>query len=150
MNEAEAGMVMSKILSFSVDDGFAEGFQSMIEASGYKNRSRFFRDAAALLSELKQRGELNEMDDDVVVDGHIIVYYQHDAEHRLLEIRHSHELNITSYNHSCLTHSHACADVLHAIGTAAKFRNAIERFQNTPQVDKVVFVSAPVREEGCC
>ena len=141
---------MSQILSFSVDDAFAKGFDSMIEASGYKNRSRFFRDAATQFSELKQRGELQDMSEDAVVEGHIIVYYQHAAEHRLLEIRHSDTLNVTSYNHSCLSHSHTCVDVLHAIGKAKDFRNTIELFQNTPMVDKVVFASAPVRDEGCC
>ena len=141
---------MSKILSFSVDDAFAKGFDSMIEASGYKNRSRFFRDAATQFSELKQRGELQDMGSDTVVEGHIIVYYQHAAEHRLLEIRHSDTLNVTSYNHSCLSHSHTCVDVLHAIGKAKDFRDTIELFQNTPLVDKVVFASAPVRDEGCC
>ena len=141
---------MSKILSFSVDDAFAKGFDSMIEASGYKNRSRFFRDAATQFSELKQRGELQDMGSDTVVEGHIIVYYQHDAEHRLLEIRHSDTLNVTSYNHSCLSHSHTCVDVLHAIGKAKDFRDTIELFQNTSLVDKVVFASAPVRDEGCC
>jgi metal-responsive CopG/Arc/MetJ family transcriptional regulator len=141
---------MSKILSFSVDDAFAKGFDSMIEASGYKNRSRFFRDAATQFSELKQRGELQDMSEDAVVEGHIIVYYQHAAEHRLLEIRHSDTLNVTSYNHSCLSHSHTCVDVLHAIGKAKDFRDTIELFQNTPMVDKVVFASAPVRDEGCC
>ena len=141
---------MSKILSFSVDDAFAKGFDSMIEASGYKNRSRFFRDAATQFSELKQRGELQDMSEDAVVEGHIIVYYQHAAEHRLLEIRHSDTLNVNSYNHSCLSHSHTCVDVLHAIGKAKDFRNTIELFQNTPLVDKVVFASAPVRDDGCC
>ena len=141
---------MSQILSFSVDDAFAKGFDSMIEASGYKNRSRFFRDAATQFSELKQRGELHSMNDDAVVEGHIIVYYQHAAEHRLLEIRHSDTLNVTSYNHSCLSHSHTCVDVLHAIGKAKDFRNTIELFHNTPMVDKVVFASAPVRNDGCC
>lgn len=141
---------MSQILSFSVDDAFAKGFDSMIEASGYKNRSRFFRDAATQFSELKQRGELQDMSEDAVVEGHIIVYYQHAAEHRLLEIRHSDTLNVTSYHHSCLSHSHTCVDVLHAIGKAKDFRDTIELFQNTPMVDKVVFASAPVRDEGCC
>lgn len=141
---------MSQILSFSVDDAFAKGFDSMIEASGYKNRSRFFRDAATQFSELKQRGELQDMSEDAVVEGHIIVYYQHAAEHRLLEIRHSDTLNVTSYNHSCLSHSHTCVDILHAIGKAKDFRYTIELFQNTPMVDKVVFASAPVRDEGCC
>jgi hypothetical protein len=39
---------------------------------------------------------------------------------------------------------------MHAIGTAAQFREAIEQLQNIPNVDKVSMVSAPVREEGCC
>ena len=141
---------MSKIISFSVDDSFAGGLEGMIQASGYKNRSRFLRDAAVMFAELKQRGELNDMPDEEVVEGHLIIYYQHDAEEKLLEIRHSHELNITSYNHSCLSHSHTCVDVLHAVGKAMNFRKAIELFQNTAQVDKVVFVSAPVRDDGCC
>lgn len=141
---------MSKIISFSVDDSFAGGLEGMIQASGYKNRSRFLRDAAVMFAELKQRGELNDMPDEEVVEGHLIIYYQHDAEEKLLEIRHSHELNITSYNHSCLSHSHTCVDVLHAVGKAVNFRKAIELFQNTAQVDKVVFVSAPVRDHGCC
>ena len=141
---------MSKIISFSVDDSFAGGLEGMIQASGYKNRSRFLRDAAVMFAELKQRGELNDMPDEEVVEGHLIIYYQHDAEEKLLEIRHSHELNITSYNHSCLSHSHTCVDVLHAVGKAMNFRKAIELFQNTAQVDKVVFISAPVRDDGCC
>lgn len=141
---------MSKIISFSVDDSFAGGLEGMIQASGYKNRSRFLRDAAVMFAELKQRGELNDMPDEEVVEGHLIIYYQHHAEEKLLEIRHSHELNITSYNHSCLSHSHTCVDVLHAVGKAMNFRKAIELFQNTAQVDKVVFVSAPVRDDGCC
>lgn len=141
---------MSKIISFSVDDSFAGGLEGMMQASGYKNRSRFLRDAAVMFAELKQRGELNDMPDEEVVEGHLIIYYQHDAEEKLLEIRHSHELNITSYNHSCLSHSHTCVDVLHAVGKAMNFRKAIELFQNTAQVDKVVFVSAPVRDDGCC
>ena len=90
------------------------------------------------------------MADDEVVAGHLVVYYQHDAEGRLLEIRHNHELKVTSYTHSCLDHSHTCVDGLHAIGNAEHFRQAIETLQNTPNIDKVTFVSAPVRDEGCC
>ena len=26
----------------------------------------------------------------------------------------------------------------------------IEKLQNTPNVDKVVFITAPMREDGCC
>ena len=141
---------MSKIISFSVDDTFAAGLDQLMGDSGYQNRSRFLRDAAMAFADIKRRGELSEMADDEVVEGHLVVYYQHDAEGRLLEIRHNHELKVTSYNHSCLDHSHTCVDVLHAIGNAEHFRQAIETLQNTPNIDKVTFVAAPVRDEGCC
>ncbi|MBH34624.1 MAG: hypothetical protein CMB74_04140 [Euryarchaeota archaeon] len=141
---------MSKIISFSVDDDFAGGLDKLMDDSGYQNRSRFLRDAASAFADMKRRGELAEMADEEVVEGHLIIYYQHEAESKLLEIRHSNKLNVTSYNHSCLAHSHTCVDVLHAIGTAASFRGTIEFLQNTANVDKVTFVSAPLREDGCC
>ena len=141
---------MSKIISVSVDDDFAAGLDTLMRDSGYQNRSRFIRDAAAAFADMKRRGELAEMDNDEIVEGHLIVYYQHDAEVKLLEIRHSNNLNVTSYNHSCLAHSHTCVDVLHAIGTAEQFRNTIEALQNTTNVDKVTFTAAPHREDGCC
>ena len=141
---------MSKIISFSVDDDFAGGLDTLMQDSGYQNRSRFLRDAAAAFADMKRRGELAEMDNNEIVEGHLIVYYQHDAEVKLLEIRHSNNLNVTSYNHSCLAHSHTCVDVLHAIGTAEQFRNTIEALQNTASVDKVSFSAAPMRDEGCC
>ena len=71
---------MSKIISFSVDDSFAQSLENLIDASGYQNRSRFLRDAAVAFADMKRRGELSEMADEEVVEGHIVVYYQHDAE----------------------------------------------------------------------
>jgi len=141
---------MSKIISFSADNAFADQLERLMEASGYNNRSRFLRDAAQHFAEMKQRGDLKDMDDDEVIEGHLIIYYQHGVEAKLLEIRHSHDLDISSYNHNCLTHSHTCVDVLHAVSKAVNFRTAIELFQNTPSVDKVNFISAPMREDGCC
>ena len=141
---------MSKIISFSVDQQFANGLERLMEEAGCHNRSRFLRDAALAYADMKRRGELAEMPDEEVIEGHLIVYYQHDAEGKLLEVRHSNALNITSYNHSCLTHSHTCVDVLHAIGPAKAFREAVETFNNTPNIDKVTFIAAPLRAEGCC
>jgi metal-responsive CopG/Arc/MetJ family transcriptional regulator len=141
---------MSKIISFSADNQFADNLDSLMDASGYQNRSRFLRDAANYFAEIQRRGELRDMKDDEVIEGHLVVYYQHGVEAKLLEIRHSHDLEITSYNHSCLTHSHTCVDVLHALGKAVNFRTAIDLLRNTPNVDKVTFISAPMREDGCC
>ena len=141
---------MSQIISFSADDLFADGLETMIEKSGYQNRSRFLRDAAVLFAELKQRGELENMADDEVVEGHIIVYYQHNVERKLIDLRHSDLLDVSTYNHSCLKHSHSCVDIMQAIGPAKAYRHVIEELQNTPSVDKVTFISAPMREHGCC
>ncbi len=141
---------MSQIISFSADKAFAKSLEDLIIKSGYQNRSRFLRDAALFFSEIQQRGELNDMKDDEVVEGNIIIYYQHGIESKILDIRHSHEIEISSYNHNCLKHSHSCVDIIQALGTASNFRKVIEQLQNTPSVDKVTFISAPMREDGCC
>ena len=141
---------MSRIISFSSDDEFSDNLEHLIKKSGYKNRSRFLRDAALFFAEYKQRGELVDMKDEEIVEGHIVIYYQHGIESKLLDLRHTNSLEIANYNHSCLTHSHTCVDVLQAMGSAVNFRNMIINLQDTPNVDKVTFVSAPMREDGCC
>ena len=141
---------MSQIISFSADKEFAADFDSLIERSGYKNRSRFIRDAALFFAEMQQRGDLVNMDPNEIVEGHLVVHYQHGNEQKLLDLRHSDLVEVASYNHSSLKHSHACVDVIQAKGTASNLRLVIEQLQNTPDVDKVSFITAPMREDGCC
>ncbi len=141
---------MSQIISFSADKEFAADFDQLIERSGYKNRSRFIRDAALFYAEIQQRGDLMSMDGDLVIEGHLVVYYQHGNEQKLLDLRHSDLIEVASYNHNSLKHSHTCVDVLQAKGKAANLRLIIEQLQNTSNVDKVSFISAPMREDGCC
>jgi len=141
---------MSRVISFSTDDEFANSLDDLVGKSGYQNRSRFIRDASMFFAEMQQRGELNDMRDDEVVEAMLIVHYQHGIEQKLLELRHSNELDVSSYNHTCLPHSHTCVDVMNAKGTAKQYKKIIESLQNTPKVDKVTFVSAPLRESGCC
>ena len=141
---------MSRIISFSADSDFADDFDDLIARSGYKNRSRFIRDAALLFAEIQQRGDLADMDDELIIEGHLVVYYQHGNEQKLLDLRHSDLIEVASYNHSSLKHSHACVDVLQTKGKAANLRLIIEQLQNTKDVDKVSFISAPMRDDGCC
>jgi len=141
---------MSRVISFSTDEEFANSLDDLVTTSGYKNRSRFIRDASLHFAEIKQRGELEDMQGDVVLEAMIIVYYQHGIEQKLMDLRHSNELDVSSYNHACLPHSHTCVDVMHAKGTAQQYREIIKSLQNTPKVDKVSFVSAPMRDSGCC
>ena len=141
---------MSQIISFSADKEFAADFDNLIERSGYKNRSRFIRDAALFFAEMQQRGDLMNMDPNEIIEGHLVVYYQHGNEQKLLDLRHSNLIEVASYNHSSLKHSHACVDVLQTKGKAGNLRLIIEQLQNTQDVDKVSFISAPMREDGCC
>ena len=143
---------MSLVISFSVDREFAKDFDNLIERSGYRNRSRFIRDASLFFAEKQQRGDLVEMDEAETVEGHLVVYYQHDhgKGQKLLDLRHSELIEVASYTHSSLKHSHTCVDLLQVKGSAGNIRFVVEDLQNTPNVDKVSFVVAPMREDGCC
>ena len=143
---------MSQIISFSAESSFAKDFDSLIERSGYRNRSRFIRDASLFFAEIQQRGDLAEMDEGETVEGHLVVYYQHDhgKGQKLLDLRHSDLIEVSSYTHSSLKHSHTCVDLLQVKGSAGNIRFVIEDLQNTQHVDKVAFVVAPMRDDGCC
>ena len=143
---------MSQIISFSADRDFARDFDNLIERSGYKNRSRFIRDASLFFAEKQQRGDLVEMDEATIVEGHLVVYYQHDhgKGQKLLDLRHSELVEVSSYSHSSLKHSHSCVDLLQIKGPAGNIRLVIEELQNTSQIDKVSFIVAPMRDDGCC
>ena len=141
---------MSQIISFSADKYFAGILEELIEKSGYQNRSRFLRDAALYFSEMQQRGDLENMRDDEFIQGHMITYYQHGIENKLLHIRHSNEIDVATYSHTSLKQSHTCVNVMQATGRADSFREIIKQLKNTPDVDKVVFISAPLRDQGCC
>ena len=142
---------MSRIISFSADREFAESFETLIEKSGYTNRSRFLRDASLYFAEIQQRGDLMNMDDNQVVEGHIIVHYQERTEQRLMVSR-TDSIEVAAYHHSSrLGHScHSCVDVVHVKGLASDVRSVFEKLQNTPRVDKVSFTIAPMRMEECC
>ena len=84
-----------------------------------------------------------------ILEGHLIVYYQHGTDQKLM-VSHSDTLEVASYNHSSLTYSHSCVDVIQVKGEASNVRQVIEKLQNTNNVDKVSFVTAPMRNEGCC
>ncbi len=142
---------MSRIISLSVDNQFANDLDNLIEKSGYRNRSRFLRDAALFFAEVQQKGELMNMAEDLTVEGHLVVYYQHGAEQKLM-VNRSKELEVAAYHHSSrLGHScHSSVDVVHVKGSAKNVRNTYKQLQDTPNVDKVTFISAPMRDEACC
>ena len=141
---------MSRVVSFSVDNQFADELDAIVVKLGYSNRSRFLRDASLHFAEQLQRGTLESMKSDEKVEGVLIVYYQHGVEQKLHDVMHSSKISVASYNHSCLVNSHTCVDTMQASGTAEQFRVVMRTLQNTENVDRVEFVQAPMREHGCC
>ncbi|MDE0857714.1 MAG: hypothetical protein OSA38_04005 [Candidatus Poseidoniaceae archaeon] len=141
---------MSRVLSFSTDHDFADQLPSLIHKSGYSNRSQFLRDASIHFADAKQRGDLQSMAKELMVEGTMIIYYQHGVESKLMELRHSKDIEVFSFHHNCLTDSHTCVDTMQVRGTARTFQNAIDHLNNTKDIDKVSFVAAPIRETGCC
>ena len=145
-----SGKVMSRILSFSTDKDFANQLEILVKKSGYRNRSMFLRDASIHFSDSILRGDLSSMDNEHDVEGTVVIYYQHGIENKLLELRHSHSIDISSYNHNCLTTSHTCVDTMQIKGEVKFIRDAIGKLQNTKDVDRIEFIVAPIRDEGCC
>ena len=149
--QTSLGLPMSQIISFSADRNFAGDLESLIERSGYANRSRFLRDAALFFAEMKQRGELMNIDANIIIEGHLVVHYEHGADQKLMVSR-TGSIEVAAYHHSSrLGHScHLCVDVIHVRGAAGDIREVYNKLQNTPNVDKVSFTIAPLRQEDCC
>ena len=91
------------------------------------------------------------MSDEEIVEGHLVVHYQHANEQKLMVSR-TGSIEVAAYHHSSrLGHScHLSVDVVHVKGEARNVRGIYEQLQNTSNVDKVSFISAPMRQEGCC
>ncbi len=140
---------MSRIISFSGDNEFLDSLDSMIEETGYNNRSMFLRDASMHFAD-SSRGDLSSMGDEMNTEGVLVIFYQHGVESKILDIRHSHSVEVSSFHHNCLTESHTCVDTLQIKGSASSLREIVSRLRNTQDVDRVSFVPAPVRESGCC
>ena len=91
------------------------------------------------------------MDGNLVIEGHIVVHYEHGSDQKLMVSR-TGSIEVAAYHHSSrLGHScHLCVDVIHVKGIAGDIREVYEKLQNTPNVDKVSFTIAPLRHEDCC
>ena len=140
---------MSRVVSFSVDNQFADELDNIVQKSGYSNRSRFLRDASLNFAEQLQRGSLETTEANTQVEGILIVYYQHGIEQKLHNIRHSGEITVTSYSHTS-QFNNSCVDMMQASGKAGNMRKVMQQLQKTQDVDRVTFIPAPLRDHGCC
>ena len=90
------------------------------------------------------------MADEEVIEGHLVVHYQHGNEQKLMVSR-TDSLEIAAYHHSSrrtlLSFIGRCRS---RKGEAINVRRVFEQLQNTGNVDKVSFISAPMRPDDCC
>ena len=119
---------MSRVVSFSVDNQFADELDNLVQTSGYDNRSRFLRDASLHFAEELQRGSLESMSDETAIEGILIVFFQHGIEQKLHDIRHSGKISVTSYNHTS-QFNNSCVDMMQASGTAGNMRKVMQQLQ---------------------
>ena len=115
---------MSRVVSFSVDNQFADELDSLVQTSGYDNRSRFLRDASLHFAEELQRGSLESMVSEMEIEGILIVFFQHGIEQKLHNIRHSGQISVTSYSHTS-QFNNSCVDMMQASGKAGNMRNCL-------------------------
>lgn len=141
---------MSRIISFSVDDEFADQLDHLVKESGYRNRSKFLRDASIAHADSTRKDDLSALEQSALTEGTLVIYYQHGVESKLTELRHAHSLSVSSYNHNCLAVSHTCVDTMQVNGTVGQLKDIVESLKNTLGIDRVVYVAAPMRKEGCC
>jgi metal-responsive CopG/Arc/MetJ family transcriptional regulator len=141
---------MSRVVSFSLDEGLAKELDRMVADLAYGNRSGLARDAIrAFLAE--RRAEMHtEADPDNQVEGVIILYFQHEAEKRLLAHRHDTDIHVHSATHTCLADSHTCVDTLLVTGSHGAIVEKVTAYQAIEGVDEARFIIAPHREDGCC
>jgi len=139
---------MARVVSFSVDDDLDLG--ALVERAGYRNRSRFLRDAAQHYADAIERGDLASLPDETDVEGTLVIYHQHTAERRLPDLRHSDGIDLRSSTHACMTGSHTCVDTMHIAGHAGQIQEAVAGLRRLEGVDRVIFVAAPTRSSGCC
>ena len=85
---------MSQIITFSVDKEFAGRLDGFIQQTGYNNRSLFLRDASIHFADVSIRGDLESIDENRHVEGTAVVYFQHNVEHKIAELRHSEQFQI--------------------------------------------------------
>ena len=86
---------MSQIITFSIDKEFAGRLEGFIQQTGYNNRSLFLRDASIHFADVSIRGDLESIDENRHVEGTAVVYFQHNVEHKIAELRHSEQFQIT-------------------------------------------------------
>ncbi|MGB0489216.1 MAG: CopG family ribbon-helix-helix protein [Candidatus Poseidoniaceae archaeon] len=139
---------MARVLSFSVDDDL--DMENLVERAGYKNRSRFLRDAATHYAEMLSSGDLVDRPSEDSVEGTLVLYYQHTVAKKLPDFRHHPEISLISSTHACLPDSHTCVDTLHLSGNVGTIRGSVDGLRRLEGVDRVAFVAAPARADGCC
>lgn len=107
-----------KRLTMSLDDELAEGFEALVRARGYENRSEAFRD---LLRQDLVNMHLRDRPDGpcVATLSYVYNHYQRQLALRLTDMQHAHHELTVSTTHAHLDHDHCIETVILRGQTAA-------------------------------
>jgi CopG family nickel-responsive transcriptional regulator len=111
-------------LSMSLDRSLNDRLQSLVEKSGYTNRSEFIRDM------IRDRLVQDEWESDQreVVGTVTLVYdhHRHRLSEKLTDIQHDHHDAVLATTHVHLTH-HLCAEMIMMKGAPGEIRRLADR-----------------------
>ena len=79
-----------------------------------------------------------------------VLYYQLTVSEKFPNFRSHAERSLISSTHACMTVSYTCWDTLHLSGTVCIIRDILIGLRRLEGVDRVAFVAAPLRKDGCC
>ncbi len=136
----------TEIISVSLPGSTARELDRLVSEKGYPSRSELVREAVRGLIKADQR--LN--DQEGVVDGVMILLYDHKASREVSDVRHANMHIIKSFmhtdftDHSCSVHEDACkcCEVLMFSGDASEVRKVHDAFRTTKHVDEsLVFLA---------
>jgi CopG family nickel-responsive transcriptional regulator len=136
----------TEIISVSLPGSTARELDRLVAEKGYPSRSELVREAVRGL--IKADQSLN--DQEGVVDGVMILLYDHKASREVSDVRHANMHIIKSFmhtdfaDHTCSVHEDACkcCEVLMFSGDAAAVRRVHNSFRTTKHVEEcLVFLA---------
>ena len=136
----------TEIISVSLPNGVASEMDRLVQELAYPSRSEFVREA--LRSFIRDKEGLDGREG--VIEGVMILLYDHKASREVSEVRHESMHLFKSFmhtdfdDHTCPVHEDACrcCEVLMFSGDADELRTVHQRFRNIRHVEaSLVFMA---------
>ncbi len=138
----------TNVISISLPGVTVEEMDSAKSEMGYVSRSELVRDA--LREFMRKKASLEDMSG--VVEGVMIILYDHDSDDRVSSVRHKHKGTIRSFMHSDMDIDHApCCEAMMFSGEAEDVRRMFNELQAVKGVEEAyIFIATSEATVGFC